>query len=389
MTVDISAGEQARWGHGILPPVPGDAVIRSGVAAIANGDPGFRVSTLTDWAVAATALNCQSLVTGDATCTRTFMANGLYRAHRALLELRTRSDVSCAGAWRAVGAAVVGATRSQLVEEVRVRVHCQGWRMERHQPTGLTLRGRRQSRRHTAPAAAVAADPSLSAVLAQARHADPYFDEQLLLDASQLICLVMFAAMSTGDEEAIRHLTAPSFWSTFFGRHVQNTARTARLQRIQQQGRSAGSRRQARLPMDYQALAPELINLDLRQQRACIRVSFSQLHAVIAPGAQGQTAMASATSLSSLAMSFGGAMSQQMNNSVAGLSWLSWAGKYDLVFTRPPGVLTDPRAAIANRTCSSCGATYRSELAVTCAHCGTERPVAWNAWRLSDIAAVE
>ena len=141
--------------------------------------------------------------------------------------------------------------------------------------------------------------------------------------------------------------------------------------------------------MDYQALAPELISLDVRQQRACIRVSFSQLRAVVAPGARRQTAMASATSLSSLAVSFGGAMSEQMNSSVAGLSWLSWAGKYDLVFTRPPGIRTDPRAAIANRTCSSCGATYRSELATTCAHCHAERPMAWDTWRLADIAVVD
>jgi hypothetical protein len=140
-SVDVTAGDEARWGHGVLQAVPGDTVIRSGAVAIANRDPGFRVSALTDWAVAATALNCQSLTSGDATCTRTFMANGLYRAHQALLELRARSEVSCAGAWRAVSAAVVGATRGQLVEEVRVRVHCQGWRMERHEPTGLTLRG--------------------------------------------------------------------------------------------------------------------------------------------------------------------------------------------------------------------------------------------------------
>ena len=251
------------------------------------------------------------------------------------------------------------------------------------------LRGRRQGRRRVAAGPAVSADPNLAAVLAQARHADPFFDEQLLLDASQLICLVMFAAISTGDEEAVRYLAAPSFWSTFLGRYVRSSARSARLQRIQEQGRRAGSRRQARLPVDYQALAPELISLDLRQQRACIRVSFSQLRAVVAPGARRQTAMASATSLSSLAVSFGGAMSEQMNSSVAGLSWLSWAGKYDLVFTRPPGIRTDPRAAIANRTCSSCGATYRSELATTCAHCHAERPMAWDTWRLADIAVVD
>jgi hypothetical protein len=140
-SVDITAGDEARWGHGVLSPAADDAVIGSVAWHIAHRDRGFRVTTLTDWAVAATGLNCQSLVSGDATCTRTFMANGLYRSHQALLELRARSEVSCSGAWRAVSAAVVEAGRSQLVEEVRVRVHCQGWRMERHEPTGLTLRG--------------------------------------------------------------------------------------------------------------------------------------------------------------------------------------------------------------------------------------------------------
>jgi hypothetical protein len=251
------------------------------------------------------------------------------------------------------------------------------------------LRGRRQRRKRVEPGPAVPADPNLPAVLEQARQADPYFDEQLLLDASQLICLILFAAISTADEDAIRDLAAASFRSTFFGRYVSSAARSARLQRAQEQGRRAGSRRQARLPVDYQALAPELISLDLRQQRACIRVSFSQLRAVVAPGAQGQTAAASATSLSSLAMSFGGAVGQQMNNSVKGLSWLSWAGKYDLDFIRPPGARTDPRAAIANRTCSACGATYRSELAVACAHCHAERPVAWDTWRLAEVTIVE
>ena len=251
------------------------------------------------------------------------------------------------------------------------------------------LRGRRQRRKRVEPGPAVPADPNLPAVLEQARQADPYFDEQLLLDASQLICLILFAAISTGDEDAIRHLAAPSFWSTFFGRYTSSAARSARLQRAQEQGRRAGSRRQARLPVDYQALAPELISLDLRQQRASIRVSFSQLRAVVAPGARGQTAAASASSLSSLAMSFGGAVGQQMNNSVPGLSWLSWAGKYDLDFVRPPDARTDPRAAIANRTCSACGATYRSELAVTCAHCHAERPAAWDTWRLAEVTIVE
>lgn len=146
------------------------------------------------------------------------------------------------------------------------------------------LRGRRRSRKLTEPAPAFSAGPDLPAVPAQARHDDPYFGEQLLLDASQLICLVIFAAMPAGDEEAIRYLAAQSFWSTFFGRYTRSSAR---LQRIQEQGSRAGSRRQARLPADCQALAPELISLGLRQQHACIRVSFSQLRAVAAPGRPG------------------------------------------------------------------------------------------------------
>jgi hypothetical protein len=69
------------------------------------------------------------------------MANGLYHAHQALLEQRVVAEVSCAGHWQAVSAVVVEAFRSPLLEQVRVRVKCQGQHWERHEPTGLTLRG--------------------------------------------------------------------------------------------------------------------------------------------------------------------------------------------------------------------------------------------------------
>jgi hypothetical protein len=141
-SVAIVAGDEARWGSGVLPAGAPAAEIRTGLAAIATRDQGFRVRVLTDWAVGVTALLCRSVVSGDAAWARTFMANGLYRAHQALLELRARSDVTCEGSWRAVDATVVGASRSALVEEVRVRVTCQGWRQERHKPTGVPLRGR-------------------------------------------------------------------------------------------------------------------------------------------------------------------------------------------------------------------------------------------------------
>jgi hypothetical protein len=140
-SVDVAAGEAARWNTGILPPAAPVAEIRAGLAAIATRDQRFRLRALTDWSVGVTALLCRSAVTGDPIWARTFMANGLYRAHQALLELRDGSHVSCEGSWQAVDATVIGASRSALVEEVRVRVTCQGWRLERHQPTGLPLRG--------------------------------------------------------------------------------------------------------------------------------------------------------------------------------------------------------------------------------------------------------
>jgi hypothetical protein len=68
---------------------------------------------------------------------------------------------------------------------------------------------------------------------------------------------------------------------------------------------------------------------------------------------------------------------------------MSGAGRYDLDFVRPAGTRTDPGAALASRTCAACGAAYRSEFAVECAHCRAERPVPWGQWRLSQITAVE
>jgi hypothetical protein len=254
------------------------------------------------------------------------------------------------------------------------------------------LRGRRVRRKQVSPLPAAAADPNLPAQLARVRAADPHFDAQLLLDASQLISLIIFAAMSTGDESIVRPVVDPSFWSTFYGRYVRSSARSARLLQVQERGRREGQKH-ARFPVDYQAVAPELISLEFQpQQRACVRVSFSQLRAVVASGAARQTAMASATSVRSLAVGFGGTMADQMNNTtnrVPGLSWLGWAGKFDMFFIRPAGARTDPRSAISNRTCARCGATYRSELAASCAHCHAERPVAWDTWRLADITLVD
>jgi hypothetical protein len=251
------------------------------------------------------------------------------------------------------------------------------------------LRGRRERRRLRTPPVALHADPRLPDQLAEMRRADPHFDEQLLRDAAQMACLIMFAAMVTGDEQAIRRLATPSFWSTVFGRYLKTLAHDARVRRTRD-GPGAQEARQRRLPVDYQAGAPELIDLAPGSpQRARVRVSFSQLMAMMGAAAQGQARAAAATSIASLVGGLGQAMGQRMDGETAGLDWLSWDGQYDLAFTRPAGSQTDPSAALASRTCAACGRAYRSELATACEYCQAERPTPWGQWRLANVTVVD
>jgi hypothetical protein len=99
--------------------------------------------------------------------------------------------------------------------------------------------------------------------------------------------------------------------------------------------------------------------------------------------------MASATSLRSLGSGLGGSMSSRMDGATSGVSWVSWAGRYELDFVRPADSRTAPGAALAGRTCSVCGAAYRSEFATACDHCRSPRPVAWGNWMLTKIMLVE
>jgi hypothetical protein len=139
--VDMASGEEARGSYGGLDPPADAGSVEAGAASIAAHDPEFNPVKLTTWATAATTLICASLTSGDATPARTFMANGLFRTHRALLELRREAEVVCEGSWQAANATVVDVIATPLLDEVRVRITCTGWSWERHAPTGLTLRG--------------------------------------------------------------------------------------------------------------------------------------------------------------------------------------------------------------------------------------------------------
>ena len=139
--VQMTSGEEARWGYGALDPVPDLPSVRAGAASIAAHDPEFDPVKLLNWATAATDLIRLSLTSGDATPARTFMANGLFRTYLALLELRAQAEVTCEGLWTCSQATLVDAVSTPLLDEVRVRLTCTGWCWDRHAPTGITLRG--------------------------------------------------------------------------------------------------------------------------------------------------------------------------------------------------------------------------------------------------------
>jgi hypothetical protein len=259
----------------------------------------------------------------------------------------------------------------------------------------FTARGRAQ-RRRLSHRAAMPRRASQPAALDALRRADPGFDEQLLLDAAQTATMLVFAATSTGDETPISRLVTESFWQTPFGVLTRTTARDRRRENEQAAKDAAHGRRSSRwtIPLDYQASVPELIavRLGARQQVVTVRVWFDQLQAVLRPGAGDFAAGAAATSIGSAMVSVGKAVAADHNSPRAGqangVSWLAAGGRYDLTFVRPAVARTDPSAALADRTCTHCGATYMSELATACEHCRTPRPLPWGQWWLAEARPV-
>jgi hypothetical protein len=250
-------------------------------------------------------------------------------------------------------------------------------------------RGPSAPRRAAAPRAVVARGPDAGrppAGLDSLRLADRHFDEQLLLDAAQTATLLMFAATATGDEAPISRVVTESFWQTTQGRLLQTTARDRRTSNEYAAGNPRGSKaRQQNVPVDYQACAAELTAVRLgREQEVRVRVAFGELAAIVRPGAGAFAASASATSLRSGFASMGRAVAAQASDQKQqNVSWVGADGHYDLTFIRPGGAQTDPSAALADRTCVTCGATYRSELATACQHCGAARAMPWGQWRLA------
>jgi hypothetical protein len=225
----------------------------------------------------------------------------------------------------------------------------------------------------------------LPAGLRALRQVDPNFDEQLLLDAAQTAMLLIFVANSTGDEQPISRVVTESYWHTPQARVMHTVARDRRSSAQFDAQNPDGSRmRQHMVVVDYQASASSLVSVRLgSQQEVCVRVAVGQLGAVVRPGAAAMAASASATSLTSGFASLGRAVAEQADQSPANVSWVGANGHYDLTFVRRAGVQTDPAAALASRTCTRCGATYRSELATACQHCGAARAKPWGQWQLA------
>ena len=129
---------------GLRPPEPAaerDAMIE----AIRAHDPGFVAADLAQRAVAVHDLVGRSLHEGDAAAARLVMADGLWNTHRMLLSLRSDSGVRREASVAVSRSEIVDAFHSTLVDEVRVRLTCEGACCDVHGGTGLVLRGSRSS----------------------------------------------------------------------------------------------------------------------------------------------------------------------------------------------------------------------------------------------------
>jgi hypothetical protein len=246
---------------------------------------------------------------------------------------------------------------------------------------------RRRSLRRRANVTAVRRAGREPAGLGQLRRADPHFDEQLLLDAALTATMLVFAATSTGDITPISRLVTDAFWETPFGSLLRTMARDQRRENAQQAKDAARGRASKRwnIPLDYHPSVPELAAVDLgAQQQVSVRVSFHQLQAIVRAGAAEFAAGAAAPNFALALASVGKGVAAEANDRRARqVSWVAAGGRYDLTFVRPAGGQTDPSAALADRTCKTCGATYRSELAISCAHCQALRSLPWGDWRLA------
>jgi hypothetical protein len=249
------------------------------------------------------------------------------------------------------------------------------------------------ARRRKGPAAAAPVNVGLAAAgLEELQVADRHFDQQLLLDAARTATMLVFAAMSTGDDEPVRRVVAGSFWDSRFGRIVHESARTRRREEIEQQKNLAvlGKRTPPRyIPLDFQAAAPELAAIALGAfHEVTIRIRYSQLQAVTAAGAAAFVAGVAARGAASGIAALGKSVAERADGAGPDVSWLSAEGRYDLTFVRPATARTDPRVPLADRTCTSCGGAYRSELATECGYCHAARPMPWGAWQLGRMEPV-
>ena len=116
---------------------------KAAIAAICAHDPEFVADDLAQRAVLVHDVVSQSVTSGDAGVARLVMADSLWGAHRMIVSVRVDNGVQREEDVTVVGADVVEAFHSTLVDEVRVRLSCQGVCCDAHTETGLVLRGSR------------------------------------------------------------------------------------------------------------------------------------------------------------------------------------------------------------------------------------------------------
>ena len=124
----------------LRPPQPA-AERDAACAAIAGHDAAFAPHDVAQRVGWVRDVVEHSVVHVDPASARLVMSDGLWATHRMLLSMRADHEVERRAQVVVTGAEVVEAYHSPLVDEVRVRLTCEGTCFDRHRPTGLVVRG--------------------------------------------------------------------------------------------------------------------------------------------------------------------------------------------------------------------------------------------------------
>jgi hypothetical protein len=125
-----ATGDRAKASFEQLTPPADRSACATVLAEVTSHDTGFDLAATARGVVRARQIVDQARLTGDASAARQVLSDGLWQVFVMVLDRCAARGVRRQGTSTVTEAKVVGATRDQLAEQLRLRLECQGERSE-------------------------------------------------------------------------------------------------------------------------------------------------------------------------------------------------------------------------------------------------------------------